>query len=51
MTCEECRDTGNLESNYPKTQEDVNYINNNNYRTQQNQGWNQQQRPNYQGNY
>jgi len=29
----------------------VNYINNNNYRPQQNQGWNQQQRPNYQGNY
>jgi exonuclease VII large subunit len=51
MTCEECGDTGNLESNCPKTQEDVNYINNNSYRTQQNQGWNQQQRPNYQGNY
>jgi hypothetical protein len=31
----------------------VNYINNNNnyYRPQQNQGWNQQQWPNYSGNY
>jgi uncharacterized coiled-coil protein SlyX len=30
----------------------VNYINNNgNYCPQQNQGWNQQQRPNYSGNY
>jgi hypothetical protein len=31
----------------------VNYLNNNSnyYRAQQNQGWNQQQRPNYSGNY
>jgi hypothetical protein len=29
----------------------VNFINNNNYHPQQNQGWNQQQRSNYQGNY
>ena len=30
----------------------MNFINNNNYFCpQQNQGWNQQQRPNYQGNY
>jgi hypothetical protein len=29
----------------------VNYINNNNYHPQQNQRWNQQQRPNYQGNF
>jgi hypothetical protein len=31
----------------------VNYLNNNSnyYRPQQNQGWNQQQRPNYSGNY
>jgi hypothetical protein len=30
----------------------VNYFNNNtNFRPQQNQGWNQQQRPNYSGNY
>ena len=28
----------------------MNFINNN-YHPQQNQGWNQQQRPNYQGNY
>jgi cytochrome c peroxidase len=51
MTCEECGNTGHLGSNCPKLQEDVNYINNNNnYRPQQNQGWNQQQRPYYQGN-
>jgi hypothetical protein len=29
----------------------VNFINNNYFRPQQNQGWNQQQRPNYWGNY
>jgi hypothetical protein len=29
----------------------VNYIIINNYRPQQNQGWNQQQRPSYQGNF
>jgi hypothetical protein len=51
MTCEVCGDTGHSGSNYPETQEDVNYINNNNYRPQQNQGWNQQQRPNYQCNF
>jgi hypothetical protein len=51
MTCEECGDTGHLESNCPEFQEDVNYINNNNYHPQQNQVWNQQQRPNYPGNY
>jgi hypothetical protein len=50
MTCEVCSDTGHSRNNCPKTQEDVNYINNNNYRPQQNQRWNQQQRPNYQGN-
>jgi hypothetical protein len=42
ITCEVCGDTGHSRSNCPKTQEDVNYINNNNYRPQQNQGWNQQ---------
>jgi hypothetical protein len=47
MTCEECGNTGHLGSNCPELQEDVNYINKNNYRPQQNQGWNQQQRPNY----
>jgi hypothetical protein len=51
MTCEVCGDTGHSGSNCPETQEDVNYINNNNYRPQQNQGWNQQQRSNYQGNF
>jgi uncharacterized coiled-coil protein SlyX len=49
MTCEVCGDTRHSGCNYPETQEDVNYINNNNYRPQQNQGWNQQQRPNNQG--
>jgi hypothetical protein len=53
MTCEECGETRHLDNNCPELQEDVNYINNNNYyyRPQQNQGWNQQQRPNYSGNY
>ena len=51
MTCEVCGNTGHSGNNCPKTQEDVNIINNNNYCPQQNQGWNQQQRPNYQGNY
>jgi hypothetical protein len=51
MTCEECGDVGHLGVNCLEFQEDVNYINNNNnYHPQQNQ-WNQQQRPNYQGNY
>jgi hypothetical protein len=31
MTCEVCGDTRHLGNNYPETQEDVNYINNNNY--------------------
>jgi hypothetical protein len=52
ITCEECGGTGHSGSNCPKIQEDVNYINNNNnYHPQQNQGWSQQQRPNYSGNY
>jgi hypothetical protein len=42
MMCEVCGDTGHSGSNCLETQEDVNYINNNNYRPQQNQGWNQQ---------
>ena len=50
MTCEECGNTGHSSNNCPESQEDLNFINNN-YRPQQNQGWNQQQRPNYQGNY
>jgi hypothetical protein len=52
MTYEECGGTGHSGSNCPEIQEDVNYINNNfNNRPQQNQGWNQQSRPNYSGNY
>jgi hypothetical protein len=31
MTCEECGDTGHSGSNCPELQEDVNYLNNNNY--------------------
>ena len=42
MTCEECENTGHSGSNYPKTQEDVNFVNNYYYCPQQNQGWNQQ---------
>jgi hypothetical protein len=47
MTCEECENTRHSGNNCPKTHEDVNFINNNYFRPQQNQGWNQQQRPNY----
>jgi hypothetical protein len=36
MTCEVCGDTRHSESNCPETQEDVNYINNNNCHPQQN---------------
>jgi hypothetical protein len=31
MTCEECGETRHLGNNYLELQEDVNYINNNNY--------------------
>ena len=34
MTCEECGNIGHLGNNCPKTHEDVNFINNNNYRPQ-----------------
>ena len=52
MTCEECANTRHSGNSCPKTQEDVNFVNNSNYfHPQQNQGWNQQQRSNYQGNY
>ena len=47
MTWEEYGNTRHLGNNCPKTKEDVNFINNNNYRPQQNQGWNQQQKLNY----
>jgi hypothetical protein len=50
MACEVYGDTGHSGNNCPEIQDDVNYINNN-YHPQQNQGWNQQLRPNYQGNY
>jgi len=52
MTCEECGDTGHSGNNYPTFQEDVSYLNNNNYynRPHQNQGWNEAT-PNYFGNY
>ena len=42
MMCEECGNTRHSVNNCPETHEDVNLINNNNYRPQQNQGWNQQ---------
>jgi hypothetical protein len=38
MTCEEYGETGHSGNNYPELQEDVNYINNNYKRSQQNQG-------------
>ena len=31
MTCEVCGNTGHSGNSYPKTQEDVNFFNNNNY--------------------
>ena len=46
-----CGNTRHSGNNCPEIHEDVNFINNNNYRPQQNQEWNQQQRPNYQGYY
>ena len=51
MTCEKCGNTRNSRNSCPKIHDDVNFVNNNYFRPQQNQGWNQQQRPNYQGNY
>ena len=41
MTCEVCGNTGHLGNSYPETQEDVNFVNNNYYHPQQNQGWKQ----------
>ena len=47
-----CGIIGHLESDCPKTQQDVNYIINNSGPQQQRQGWNQEQhRSNYQGKY
>ena len=31
MTCEVCGNIGHLGNSYPETQEDVNFVNNNNY--------------------
>ena len=42
MTYEECGNTRHLGNNYPKINEDVNFVNYNYFRSQQNQGWNQQ---------
>ena len=52
MTCKECGETGHSGNHCLEVHEDVNYINNYYYyHPHQNQGWNQQQRPNYSGNY
>ena len=40
MTREGCRNIRHSGNNCPKTHEDVNFINNNYYHPQQNQGWN-----------
>jgi hypothetical protein len=50
MTCEACGDTGHLGNYCPTTQEDIMYMNgnNNDYRPQGGQTWNQL-RPYYQG--
>ena len=40
MTCEEYGNTGQLGNNCPKTHEDVNFVSNNYFCPQQNQGWN-----------
>ena len=50
MMCEECENIGHLGTNCLEIHEDVNFINNNYFRPQRNQGWNQQPRPNYSGN-
>ena len=51
MTCEECGKTRHLGNNCPEIHEDVNFVNKDYFRPQQNQRWNQQQKLNYQGNY
>jgi len=54
MTCEECGETRHTGTNCPELTADINYIiinNNNYYYPQQNKDWNQQQQPNYSGNY
>ena len=50
MTCEECGNTGHTGVHCPELEEEVSYVNNNQYRPQQNPQWTQQ-RPSYPGNY
>lgn len=52
MTCEVCGNIGHMGNHCPETRENINYVNNNGYRAQGGQGWNNNnnQRPNYQGN-
>ena len=38
MTCEECGNTGHSGNNCPKTQDDVNFVNNSNYFRSQKDG-------------
>jgi len=38
MTCEVCESTGHSENNCPEIHEDVNFVNNNYFHPQQNQG-------------
>jgi hypothetical protein len=49
MTCEICGNVGHSGNDCPKTREDVAFINNG-FRQPGNNGWNNQQRPPYQGN-
>jgi hypothetical protein len=39
MICDECGNTRHLGNNCPKIHEDVNFVNNNYFCPQQNQGW------------
>ena len=47
--CDICGNTGHSGNNWPKAQEDVNFIISNSGSQQQRQGWGQQERSNYQG--
>ena len=48
MTCEVCGNTGRLGNDCPENQEEAMFINNNGFRQQVSQGWNQPS-PFYQG--